>query len=467
MALADFLVSLLTVVSVYTLFGLGLNVKYGFTGLVDFGHVLYFMTGAYVTVVVTLPVAATSYEGIGGFALPQLLSGVPLGGLLAWFVAIFVAMVVAALLSLLVGVPTLRLREDYLAITALGIATILHTVVNDERWLFNGPFGVRDVHQPLAEAFPVSLGSFLVNLAVFGLVSVLVLAYIGYRVGDYVYGVDLHAAAMAAAAAVLVVAGLGTATLGGALVLGGVLVAVAGVVVLARGIGRADGFGRPLALFTALVFVAWHFGTPFFTAGPSGVLASAVWLFDPTAGADGGFTYGRFVLLVAVSFVAVAYWWCERTVNSPYGRVLRSIREDEDVPEALGKRTFRYKVQSMMFGSALAAAAGGLWATHIAFIDPTQFIADITFFAFTAVIIGGAANNRGVVVGTAVFWTLHTGTRFLNDYFPTEYATQLAALRVMLIGVVLIVILYYRSEGLLGEQTYDTGVAAEEGGRSE
>jgi neutral amino acid transport system permease protein len=173
------------------------------------------------------------------------------------------------------------------------------------------------------------------------------------------------------------------------------------------------------------------------------------------------------VLLVSAAFVGISYWWCERTVNSPYGRVLRSIREDEDVPEALGKETFRYKVQSMMFGSALAAAAGGLWATHIAFIDPTQFTANITFFAFTAVIIGGAANNRGVVVGTFVFWTLHTGTRFLNDYFPTEYATQLAALRVMLIGALLMVILYYRSEGLLGEQTYDTGVAADGGGHSE
>jgi neutral amino acid transport system permease protein len=467
MALADFLVSLLTVVSVYTLFGLGLNIKYGFTGLVDFGHVLYFLTGAYVTVVVTLPAAATSYEGIGGFALPQLLSGVPLGGLLAWFAALAVAMVVAALLSLLVGVPTLRLREDYLAITALGIATILHTVVNDERWLFNGPFGVRDVHQPLTGAFPVSLGSFIVNLAVFGLVSVLVLAYVGYRVGGYVYGVDVRAAALSTVAAVLVVAGLGVATLGGSLVLAGVVVVAVGVAVLARSIRQADGYGQPVALFTALVFAAWYFGTPLVTTGPSGTLASAVWLFDPTAGANGGITYGRFVLLVSAAFVGISYWWCERTVNSPYGRVLRSIREDEDVPEALGKETFRYKVQSMMFGSALAAAAGGLWATHIAFIDPTQFTANITFFAFTAVIIGGAANNRGVVVGTFVFWTLHTGTRFLNDYFPTEYATQLAALRVMLIGALLMVILYYRSEGLLGEQTYDTGVAADGGGHSE
>jgi len=464
MALANFLVSLLTVVSIYTLFGLGLNVKYGFTGLVDFGHVLYFMVGAYVTVVLAMPAGTSGYEGMGGFGLPELLSAVPLGGLLGWLFALALAMVAAALVSLVVGVPTLRLREDYLAITALGVATIFHAVVNDEEWLFNGPFGVRDVYQPMEVVFPVSLGSFVVNLAVFGLLSVAVLGYLAYRVARYVRPVDRRAALFAFGAVLLVAGGLGVATLGGLLVAAGALVAAAGVWVLARGIRYADGFGRPLALFAAVLFAVWYFGTPAFTDGASGILAGVVWLFDPTVGTDGGFTYNRFVLLVSASFVALTYWWCERTVNSPYGRVLRAVREDEDVPRALGKRTFRYKVQSMMFGSALAGAAGGLWATHIGFIDPTQFTSEITFFAFTAVIIGGSANNRGVVVGTLVFWTLHTGTRFLNDFFPAEFATQLAALRLMFIGVLLIVILYYRSEGLLGRQTYDTGVAQGGGG---
>jgi neutral amino acid transport system permease protein len=467
MALADFLVSLLTVVSIYTLLGLGLNIKFGFTGLVDFGHVLYFLVGAYVTVVLAMPAGTTGYQGIGGFGLPGMLSALPLGGVLGWLLALAIAMVAAALVSLVVGVPTLRLREDYLAITALGVATIFHAVVNDERWLFNGPFGVRDVYHPLQGAFPVSLGSFLINLGVFGLVSVVVLGYLGYRVARYVRPIDRRPAVCAVAAVVLVGAGLGIATLGGALLLVGPLVAAAGVWVLARGIRLADGFGRPLALFAAVLFAVWYFGTPVITGGAAGVVANLVWLFDPTVGDAGGFTYGRFVLLVSVAFLAFAYWWCERTVNSPYGRVLRSIREDESVPEALGKRTFRYKVQSMMFGSALAGAAGGLWATHIGFIDPSQFTAEVTFFAFTAVIIGGTANNLGVVLGTLVFWTLYTGTRFLNDFFPAEWATQLAAIRLMFIGVLLIVILYYRSEGLLGRQSADTGVAVDGGGDSD
>ena len=66
MALADFFVSLLTFVAIYSLFGIGLNVKYGFTGLIDFGHVAYFMIGAYVTVVLTMPAGGgTTYEGSG------------------------------------------------------------------------------------------------------------------------------------------------------------------------------------------------------------------------------------------------------------------------------------------------------------------------------------------------------------------------------------------------------------------
>ncbi|MXR22470.1 ABC transporter permease subunit, partial [Halobacterium bonnevillei] len=206
MALANFLVSLLTVVSIYTLFGLGLNVKYGFTGLVDFGHVLYFMVGAYVTVVLAMPAGTSGYEGIGGFGLPELLSAVPLGGLLGWLFALALAMVAAALVSLVVGVPTLRLREDYLAITALGVATIFHAVVNDEEWLFNGPFGVRDVYQPMEAVFPVSLGSFVVNLAVFGLLSVAVLGYLAYRVARYVRPVDRRAALFAFGAVLLVAA---------------------------------------------------------------------------------------------------------------------------------------------------------------------------------------------------------------------------------------------------------------------
>jgi len=311
MAIADFLVTLLTFVGIYGLFGIGLNLKYGFTGLVDFGHVAYFMIGAYVTVIITMPASVQGYGGIGGFDLPSLLGAIfPGGALVGWFVGIVGGMVAAAVVSLLVGVPTLRLREDYLAITALGIATILTAVFENEEWLFNGPFGVRSVYEPLAEIFPLSLGSFTLNMVVLGGLSML-----SFMIG---------------------------------------------AVPLIRYSRNADGRVRALIGVATAVFVLWYFIQPFISGGMVELQKNLMWLFDPTAGPEGGLDYDRFFLLFATALLAAGYRWVERTVNSPYGRVLRAVRDDEDVPKALGKATYRYKIQAMMVGSALGGAAGAL-----------------------------------------------------------------------------------------------------------
>jgi neutral amino acid transport system permease protein len=465
MALADFFVSLLTFVAIYSLFGVGLNVKYGFTGLIDFGHVAYFMIGAYVTVVLTMPRGGgTTYEGLGGFALPALLP-FPGGGFVGWIVAVVVAMAAAAVVSLLVGIPTLRLREDYLAITALGIATILNAVVDNERWLFNGAFGVREVYQPLAGVAPVSTGNFQLNLLVFGVPSLAVLGFLLYRTARVVRPLDPRPAIVTTAAVAALAGGfvglITPGTLTGVAGVGGLVVSV---LLARRALVAAERVEPALALAATELFVLWYVVSPVFTDGVVDLVLNLLWLFDPNAGPAGGLDYDRLFLLLCLALLAGAYWWVQRTVNSPYGRVLRAIREDETVAEALGKRTVRYKLQALGFGSALAGAAGGLWAANLGFIDPTQFASTVTFFAFTAVIIGGTANNRGVVLGTVVFWVINSGTRFLDDFFPAEYAIQLAATRLMLIGVLLIVILYYRPEGILGEQSYAFGVDGGDGG---
>ncbi len=459
MALADFFVSLLTFVAIYSLFGVGLNVKYGFTGLIDFGHVAYFMIGAYVTVVLTMPAGGgTTYEGLGGFALPALFP-FPGGGLLGWALALVVGMTAAAVVSLLVGIPTLRLREDYLAITALGIATILNSVVDNERWLFNGAFGIREIYQPLAGVAPLSTGNFQLNLVVFGLPSLAVLAYLTYHTFGVVRLLG-RSPALWTTAAVFALAGgfvglITPGTLTGVAGVGGFVVAA----VLARkALVDAERVEPALALAAAELFALWYLVSPVVTDGVVDLVLNLLWLFDPNAGSAGGLDYDRLFLLLCIALLAGAYWWVQRTVNSPYGRVLRAVREDETVAETLGKPTFRYKLQSLGFGSALAGAAGGLWAANLGFIDPTQFASTVTFFAYTAVIIGGTANNRGVVLGTVVFWVINSGTRFLDDFFPAEYAIQLAATRLMLIGALLIVILYYRPEGILGEQSYGFGI---------
>ena len=478
MALADFFVTLLTFVAIYSLFGIGLNIKYGFTGLIDFGHVAYFMIGAYVAVVLTLPAnAGGTYEGLAVVGLPNLLSGLPLGGSLGWVLAVVCAMVASALVSLLVGIPTLRLREDYLAITALGIATILNSIIHNERWLFNGAFGIREVYRPFDGAFPVGFGNFWLNLVVFGVPSVLVLGYASYRIVRLVRPIKARNAAVTTTAVAALAAGVAalaaTATGGGpagstATGLGGVALLVVAGVLGARAVRSGSSSTPAIVLGTAEIFVLWYFVQPLATNGVAEVVTNVLWLFAPSAGAAGGLDYNRFLLLLSAAILALAYWWAQRTVNSPYGRILRAIREDEDVPKALSKPTFRYKIQSLMFGSALAGAAGALWATKIGFVAPSQFAATITFFAYTAVIIGGTANNKGVILGTAIFWVINSGTRFLDDFFPSEYAVQLAAARLILIGALLIVILYYRPEGILGEQDYDMNLSvATDGGKNE
>ena len=412
MAVADFVITLLTFVAIYSLFGLGLNLKFGFTGLIDFGHVAYFMIGAYVTVVLTMPAGPAGYGGIGGFALPALFGALgPLGSFLGWVLGVAGGMAAAALVSLAVGIPTLRLREDYLAITALGIATILTTVVNDEEWLFNGPFGINTVHAPLRDVFPVGLGDFTLNMAVFGVLSLAAFGLLGYWI--------------------------------------------------ARVFRRRGRRGRAVLGVLVPLVAVWYFVLPTLSGGTVELTRNALWLFDPTAGPEGGMDYDRFVLLLSLAALAGGYWLVERTINSPYGRVLRAVREDEDVPRALGKETFRYKIQALMLGSALAGAAGALWAINIGFIAPDQFAATITFYAFTAVIVGGTANNRGVILGTAFFWGVRNGTRFID--VPSQYSIQLAAARLMLIGVVLMLVLYYRPEGLLGEQEYEIPLPSRDG----
>ncbi|WP_255197503.1 branched-chain amino acid ABC transporter permease [Halorarius litoreus] len=457
MAAADFLVTLLTVIAIYSIFGFGLNLKYGFTGLVDLGHVVYFMVGAYVAVVLTMPAGGSvGYAGIGGFDLPGVFAAlVPGGGLIGWLLGVAGGMAAAALVSLLVGVPTLRLREDYLAITALGIATILNAVVHNEQWLFNGAFGIRNVYEPLSGVFPLGLGSFTLNVLVFGAISVVSFGYVAYRTALVVRGASLREGAVMTASVVVVAAGVGGMFAGGLLLAGGAVALLIGLAVGVRTLRTTDTFGPLVTLAMTELFVLWYLGTPIVTGNLATIVVNVLWLFNPTAGPQGGIDYERFVLLLSLAALAGTYWWVQRTVNSPYGRILRALREDEDVPQALGRPTVRYKTQVLMFGSALAGAAGALWALQIGFIATSQFGALITFYAFSAVIIGGSANNRGVILGTAVFWVINDGTRFLNNVFPSEYSIQLASARLILIGSLLILILYYRPSGILGEQDYD------------
>jgi len=138
-----------------------------------------------------------------------------------------------------------------------------------------------------------------------------------------------------------------------------------------------------------------------------------------------------------------------RLTRSPWGRVLRAIREDEDAAAALGKNTLSYKLQSLAIAAALGAIAGYLLALNLSFINPFQFEPLLTFIGYAVLVLGGLASYVGVAVGAVVLWTLLEATRSLDLPLAAE---QIAAVRFMLVGLALILLMAFRPQGALGKR---------------
>jgi len=287
-----YIITVLLIASIYAIFSLGLNLEWGFTGLVNFGHVAFLAIGAYTTVLLNL-------------------SGVPL------ILSVIAGVALAGLCGGLLGIPTLKLREDYLAIVTIGFAEIIRFFLLNEEWLTRGPMGVHVSSRPFEELIP----------------------------GDYNF-----------------------------------------------------------------------------------------FLFP-------------FVLGVLV----ICYLLLEKLVKSPWGRVLKSIREDEDVPASLGKNVFSYKIQALVLGSMIAGFAGSLLAFYLQYINPRNFMPIETFYAWIAVVLGGSGNNRGTILGAFILWAFFSGTRFAQGHLPFS-PTQMGALRILFIGLLLILIMMFKPEGLLGKK---------------
>jgi branched-chain amino acid transport system permease protein len=191
-----------------------------------------------------------------------------------------------------------------------------------------------------------------------------------------------------------------------------------------------------------------------------------------------GLVYGAMLLF----FVAVYFWLLKRTGESPFGRVLKAIREDEDVANSLGKDTNGFKIKSFMLGCALMGLAGILWFMGQGAVTPNTFRPRITFFIWIALIIGGAGSNTGSIVGGAVFAAiLYQGPRYLKnvleeilpsvdapgsfgpaisplisggDPLPFVWYTldSVRQLQLVIMGVVLVWLMHNRPEGLLGHR---------------
>jgi branched-chain amino acid transport system permease protein len=301
--LASYLVFFLTMSGIYAVLALGLNVQWGFTGLLNIGVSAFFAVGAYASAILTTD---PSQFHLGGFGLPFLT------GLVG-------AMIISGLLALFVGLITLKLRSDYLAIASIGIAEIVRLFLKNEAWLTNGVRGIPAIPKPLA-----------------GLVE-----------------------------------------------------------------------GGDALLFMILVVV----------------------------------------------FVALVYLAVQRLFNSPWVRVLRGIRTNEDAVMAAGKNVLRFRVEAFVVGSMIMGLGGALYAHFTTFISPSAFDPMFaTFVVWVMLIAGGSGNNKGAIIGAVIIWGIWSGSEIFTSNLPDTWVTRASAIRVFLVGLLLEVILITRPEGILPEK---------------
>ena len=174
------------------------------------------------------------------------------------------------------------------------------------------------------------------------------------------------------------------------------------------------------------------------------------WLHDVV----GRYAGSDFAMLVIVwTVVLLCLLVITPMVRSPWGRVLRAIREDEDAAAALGKPVGWYKLQSLSIGAGFGAIAGLLYAFEFQFFSPDDFDPLITFYAWLIILIAGAARIWAVPIGALIFGLIFSGTRFFN-FKPFTYldAAQLAYLRMIIIGAILIALMAWRPQGLFGKR---------------
>jgi neutral amino acid transport system permease protein len=430
--MVGYLVSLIVFTAVYALFSLGLNLHWGFTGLINFGHAAFLAIGAYTTVLLSL-------------------AGVPM------VVAVLLGGGLAALLGLLIGFSTLRLREDYLAIVTIGVSELIRLVALNEEWLTKGSFGVQGYDLPLADFRP-TVATRIGMIVIFTAIAVLALWRLWKWMAKRLRGADRPQLLQNS----LILMGYS----------GSLLALIYGIGMTSRALKLANSLPGGLLitlLIGSLVAVGWGYTwiarrlilpkMPNWDAGV--VLLSTIalsifglWLYGVSAVALYNYRENparNGLLFLSVVTVAITFWALERLVRSPWGRVLKAIREDEQVAKALGKNVFVYKLQSFMIGGFIAGVAGAFLAWQLSTVYPRSFETQITFDTWTIIVLGGAGSNAGTLLGAAIFWGYTTLTRSLDQFIPLA-ADQVGALRIMLIGLLLMLLMIWRPQGILGNK---------------
>ncbi len=302
---------------VYGLAAIGLNLHFGYAGLLNFGQAAFVAVGAYgIAVMVTT------------FALP-------------FGVGILVGIAGAVLLALLLGVPTLRLRADYLAIATIAAAEIVRLVFRSA------------------------------------------------SLGKYTGGSD-------------------------------------GLQAFDRGFYSMNPF-------------------------PDGTYGFGPWRYSERV---------SWVLLVGWTLVILCCLVVWLLMRSPWGRVLKGIREDEDAVRSLGKNVYAYKMQALVLGGVIGALAGFIFALGRAAVQPDLYGTAFTFFAYTVLLLGGAGRVLGPVVGAAIFWVVLSLTDNVLSQAVRQglisgeimSTNQVGQVRFMLVGLALMLLMVFRPQGIFGDK---------------
>lgn len=287
----EYLLHILVITGIYIILTLSLNLVVGYTGLAALGHAAFSCIGAY-----TSSLLALNY------------------GLSPWF-GLLIGACVAALLGVVIGFPSVRLKGDYLALATFGLGVIVYSIAKNWVSLTRGPMGLP--------------------------------------------------------------------------------------------------------------------GIPGFSV--SGFQLSEIW---------------SYLILVAL-FVFLTYFIIRRIVNSPFGRILRGIREDEIATLAMGKDVNRHKILVFVIGAFFAGIAGSLYAHYITFIDPSSFTVMESITILLMVVFGGMGSLTGSFIGASILVIFPELLRFLG--MPSAVA---APLRQMIYGLLLIVLMLKRPQGILGRYRF-------------
>ncbi|MDJ0843247.1 branched-chain amino acid ABC transporter permease [Crocosphaera sp.] len=364
--ISGYIIYITTSAGVYGIFALGLNLQWGFTGLINFGVVGFMTLGAYTSVLLTL-------------------TGVP------FVLAVLAGAILAAILGLLIGLSTLRLREDYLAIVTIGVSELVRLFALNEEWLTKGALGLRQYPLPLN--IEVNLPIKLLLIAILTLLAIYA-EWTLYKslASQWKQNKEIQ--------------------------------------------GKSYQPRKPLSL------IIW------------GIIATALILLVYVTGttALSFYTYKAGLMVLVLSVLAIIYASLEFLVHSPWGRILKAIREDEEVPRALGKNILLYKLQSFMLGGAIAGIAGAFFAWQLTTIYPDKFEPLITFNTWIIVVLGGSGSNAGTLLGAIIFWAYDSLTRFILPQLGILSPSQSGYFRIMIIGLILMILMVWRPQGILGKK---------------